>query len=223
MNASWTRLVAAAAALVVAACSNASPAQPSPGTLLVTLAPSALACSPSASAPCTVYVEAVVQNASGEVSYAWSGCGSGTTRSTTCSVEQPGQQLTVAVDVTDGAGRTVRASGTATGNANLPPNVTITDSVLWESWNATAGGGSFEVVARINDPESGPGDCGLGPDRRTVTASGICASGYSRCIGALDIGALKTAASGMCVLTLTAWDQWGAIATTTKTFTLPHK
>lgn len=224
MKIASSRILAGAAALVVAACAeSSSPGQPSGGPLGVTVAPSTLSCHPHPNAPCSVSVEAVVTNASGPVSYVWSGCGSGTARNTTCTVERPDQQLSVAVEVTDGRGQTARATGTPTGT-NLPPTVTITDFVLWESWNAAAGGGSFEVAAGVGDPEH-PSNSGCGgvPSTRTVVATGICDKGYVRCFGDLEVGALKTAAAGMCVLTFSGADEWGLTGTTTKTFTLPHK
>jgi hypothetical protein len=138
-------------------------------------------------------------------------------------VERPDQQLTVTVDVTDIRGQTARATGTPTGT-NLPPRVTITDLVLWESWNPSSGGGSFEVGAFLSDPErpSSSGGCGE-LAHLTVAAAGICEKGYARCFTTLDVGAIKTAPSGMCVLTVTARDEWGLTGTATKTFSLPHK
>jgi hypothetical protein len=58
----------------------------------------------------------------------------------------------------------------------------------------------------------------------TRGARPACTNGYSRCqLGTLDVGAIKTAPSGMCTLTFTALDEWGLSSTVTKSFTLPHK
>ena len=220
-----SRALAIVSALVVAACAeSSSPAQPS-GPLSVTLAPSQLSCHPHPNTPCSVYVEAVVTNTGGgSVSYAWSGCGSGASRSTTCTIDRPDQPLAVAVTVTDDRGQTAQATGTATGT-NLPPTVTITDQVMWESWYPSSGGGSFEVFSTFNDPDhSGHQGCYGGGRPPVITAAGICERGYSKCsAGNLDVGALKNAASGACVLTYTAADEWGLTSTTTKAFSLPHK
>jgi hypothetical protein len=208
-----------AATLAVAACAGASsPGQPSAAAFGVTLAPSSLSCHPHPNVPCAAYVEAVVTNPSGRaLSYAWSGCGSGTAYNTTCRIDRPDQETVVTVDVTDAIGLTARASATVTGQ-NLAPELTILDFVLWESQV------SFEVSGIISDPEHPSGShCGT-VSLRAVSASGICENGYYRCIvGNLDVGANKTAPSGACDLTLSAADEWGLSASTTKSFSLPRK
>jgi hypothetical protein len=157
------------------------------------------------------------------VAYAWSGCASGTAKTATCVIERPGD-VTVSVRVTDGLGQVADGGATATGT-NRPPVPWISDRVLWESWTPSLGAGSFEVDAQVVEPDPALiGNCGGIRDPRWVTASGICYGGYFRCWpGAMDVGALKNAPSGECSLTLTAQDEWGASASVTKTFRLPHK
>ena len=225
MKTSPRRVLAAVASLVLAACAKSSmPGEPSGGgAFMVAITPSAPGCYPRPNKPCTVTLDAVVTNARNpdEVTYAWSGCGSSTARSITCTIDRPGP-VSVEVRATE-RGQTVTATATPTGT-NVPPTVEIWDSILWESWIAARGTGSFEVFGTITDlelPTSNP--CGRGPDNRTVTASGICTTGYARCdfLSVLAVGALKTAPSGDCTLTLTATDEWGAPSTVTKTFKLP--
>ena len=221
------RALASATALVGAACAESSmPGQPSGGgsgsaSLSVAITSSQLSCHPKPATPCTVSVEAVA-NSSRPLSYGWSGCASGAARTATCVVLRPGD-VAVSVRVTDDRGEFGDATAMATGT-NQPPTVVITDAVMWESWYPESGGGSFEVSGRILDPEQPTtSDCGPNGGRGvTVTASGICTTGYHRCfVGTLDLGAIKTASSGMCTLTFTAPDEWGLSSTVTKSFTLP--
>jgi len=183
-----SRGLAVASALVVAACAeSSSPGQPSgPGSLSVAITPSPATCYPRPSTPCVVNVEAVVSNSAGRpLVYAWSGCASGAGKTASCLIQSPGN-LAVSVRVTDIRGQSSDATGTATGT-NLPPTATITDNVLFESWNPATGGGSFEVDGFGRDPEVVAGSA-CGPSTRTVSGAGICTNGYSRCsIGALDI------------------------------------
>jgi hypothetical protein len=216
-------VVLSAGVMTTGCVESPNPTQPDLPPLTVTLAASQTSCYPRPSQACSIDFAAVVPASEARsLRYTWSGCGSGTARTSTCSIDRPGD-VTIAVEVTDQAGQTTRATGTARG-ANLPPSVEIGDFVLWESWDDTRRAGSFEVSGRISDPEVPTGDCGPGPDMRAVTASGICSSGYARCtVGNLEVGALKIAAAGECSLTLTGIDEWGVPATVTKTFQLPRR
>lgn len=192
----------------------------------MTIKAAQLTCYPRPSAPCSVGVEAEVSstggasNSTGDLTYAWSGCASGTAKTASCVIERPGD-VAVTVRVTDRRGPAADATVTATGT-NQPPVVTITNAVMWESWYPSSGGGSFEVSARVADPERPTtSDCGT-VATRSVTASGVCYGAYYRCFcGTMDIGALKNAQSGECTLTLTALDEWGLTTTTTRSFNLP--
>lgn len=210
-------------AMATGCAQSPTPTQPGLPPLTVSFAASQTSCYPRPSQACSIAFTAVVPASEARsLRYIWSGCASGTAATAHCSVERPGE-VTVTVEVTDQAGQTARATSTARG-ANLPPSVEIGDFVLWESWDNTRGTGSFEVAGRISDPEVPTGDCGSGPDMRVVTASGICSSGYARCtVGNLELGALKTAPTGECSLTLTGIDEWGTPATVTRTFQLPRR
>lgn len=225
MNGVLKRALALSIALLGAACADSStPGQPSgggsgSGSLSVAIVSAQLGCYPKPNAPCLVTVEAVVANSSRPLRYSWSGCAAGTEKTASCVVLRPGD-VAVSVRVTDDRGEYGDASAAATGT-NQPPVATITDSVLWESWYPATGGGSFEVDGYGRDPEDVGGSF-CGPPTRTVTAAGICTNGYARCLlGALDIGAIKTAPSGQCELTFTVFDEWGLPGSITKTFTLP--
>lgn len=229
MNGVLKRVLASSIALVGAACADSStPGQPSgggsgSGSLSVAIVSPQLGCYPRPDNPCLVTVEAVVANSSRPLRYSWSGCAAGTEKIASCVVLRPGD-VAVSVRVTDDRGEVGEATTMATGT-NQPPVATITDFVLWESWYPASGGGSFEVSARIADPERPTtSDCGPngGSSTTAVTASGICTTAYARCFaGTLDVGAIKTAPSGECTFAMTAKDEWGATTTTTKTFTLP--
>jgi hypothetical protein len=225
MKMSWRTALAATAAVVVAACSNASgPAQPTDGpgsaSLTVAITSPQFGCYPKPTTPCRVTVEAVVADSGGRpLTYNWSGCASGTARIATCVVLRPGD-VAVSVRVTDDRAQFGDATATATGT-NLPPVVEIYDSVLSDRWDATRGIGSIEVYGRHDDPELGSG-C---PYSRVIKASGICTQGSTPwCTGGdLTISVIKAAPSGECTFTLTGVDQWGLAASVTKTFTLPVK
>ncbi len=213
-----TRMSAGAAvsALVIAACG--APAGPTPkppplppaAPLSVRLAPSVLSCYPRPSRPCVVGVQAVVSSpANLPLSYVWSGCGSGTSSTSSCTFDRPGESEVV-VEVTDALGQVARAAAMARA-VNQPPLVTISSFAVFES------AGSIEVAAYATDEVN---SCSW--DTHVVTAGGICERGYFRCfVGNLEVGARKSAPAGQCELTLTVTDEWGLSGTSTRTFTLP--
>ena len=125
-------------------------------------------CAPLPAQPCIVAVLAAAQDPEGDsLSYAWSGCATGTSSRATCTIRQPGEALAT-IAVRDDRGNSVRRSVVVLGT-NQPPAVTLT-GIVWES------SGAFELYGAIRDPEEGE-LCGggelTGPCRYVQSATGI--------------------------------------------------
>jgi hypothetical protein len=151
----------------------------------------AASCTPTTDKPCTLTAVAHATDGDGDpLTYAWSGCATGTGARGTCAVSKEGD-LIASVEVSDGHGHQARASATGHGNApsreNVAPVVqvrftgesscspmptsactveveaTATDAdgdTLEYSWDGCAKGASTRAVCTVSKP---------GPIRAVVT------------------------------------------------------
>ena len=170
-------------------------------------------CTPLPKKPCTLSVSAAAVDPDGDpLTYAWSGCASGTLPRASCSVERPGA-VQASVTVSDNHAHSVTASITAAGN-NRPPGVQIGYIVLLPS------GQTLEMLGNVVDPDEGflcgPQYC-TGP----VVSSGACGRASQvdcTCLGGLVVDVQRTASTGLCTVTFTLQDSWGQRGTPSITF-----
>lgn len=129
----------------------------------------ASSCSPPAGGDCTLQVAAQAIDADGDpLSYAWTGCASGTGAGAVCTIRAAGA-VTATVTVSDGHGHTVTASAAGEGTAipNAPPTVTVSFDGSSHCVPSPDKPCTVKVIAHANDPES---------DELTYSWSG-CAKG----------------------------------------------
>ena len=211
-------------ALIAAACGGSSSAPTSPGTAQNAAPDVAVAfvstseCYPRPGQTCTVDVFAAANDVDGDaLTYAWSGCATGSAARATCTVDRLGE-VTAIIDVSDGRGHTVRRV-IAPAGVNHPPSLSLTP-IVWES------DGSFELFGALSDPDEGMlcggGLAGPCPYLVSATAAGDCRPSLTftcGCLGGADVIASKTSPSGTCSLTIAIKDSWGLTASTTKSVT----
>ena len=148
------------------------------------------------------------------LSYSWSGCASGTKQKAVCRVDGVGE-FKATVQVTDGRGGHVAASGTARGLNSAPR---IGD---WGFPTPLPQGSSTDGVGSFNDEDQ----CGV--DIRTEF-SGACSKVVTICttspfggpstFAALDFTVRTTAGPGECRVKLTFRDRWGAVTVSETAF-----
>ena len=151
-------------------------------------------------APCEVTVAAEAADPDGDaLTFAWSGCASGSQTRSSCRVERPGS-MEAAVVVSDSKGNSTRASAVVEG-INRPPEVMI--------GYVTAFAGSFELLGNVKDPEEGF-PCGRQYCATAVT-SGACGPAFLECtcLAGLVASVVKTASAGVCTVTFSLRDSWG--------------
>jgi hypothetical protein len=105
------------------------------------------------------------------------------------------------VEVSDGRGHVVHASGEGVGE-NRPPGVQI--------GYITAFPGSIELLGNVIDPDEGL-RCGS-QYCVSASASGACgppATLRCTCLAGLEAYVTRTAPSGMCSVTISVKDSWG--------------
>jgi Big-like domain-containing protein len=115
-------------------------------------------CTPRPGGSCTLAVVAQANDPDGDsLQYSWSGCASGTSARTTCTVERVGP-VVASVEVRDDHGHAV--SGAVTGEGSPLPNAAPTVTVTFEGASVCTQEGSrpctLTVVARASDPDGDP-------------------------------------------------------------------
>jgi hypothetical protein len=160
--------------------------------------------------PCERQFTANAHDPDGDhLTYAWSGCASGTGTTATCSVDAI-RTFTARVTVRDGRGESANASATATG-VNLPPNVRVggpTSPALSNTFYPMAGN-------QPDDPEE-DADPNQLCDHASVTAHGPCRAVLADCGGVgdvFDVDITTLAGPGTCTLEARVSDPWGAVGT----------
>lgn len=222
------KLACVAIVLLAVACESpvqpdrlsvAPPAPPEMPALEVTVTLSAAGCRPRPTKPCALAAVATVTSKLPPMEplrFKWSGCTAGAESRATCSVDRPGENQTI-VDVADQSGRTARAVAIADG-INRPPAPSIFEGLFYES-SLTVG-----FIAYHNDPDEAWG-CDA---RRQVSVSGDCETPVDMCGGTLtggdiEIYARKRVPAGICTVTFTATDEWGASGTVTTSIPFPRR
>lgn len=142
----------------------------------------ATSCMPHGSFSCTLEVAATATDPDGDaLTYAWSGCASGTAATAVCTIKDPGK-VSAIVNVDDGRGHVVTA--TANGEGEPEPNRPAAVTVSFPAGNTCAPMPAtpctIDVVAQVSDPDGDAvryawSGCATGTDARarcTVAAPG---------------------------------------------------
>jgi hypothetical protein len=181
--------------------------QPTPtpqpnGAPTVSVSSTGTACHPSPSSPCSIPVQAQASDPDGDVlTYAWQGCASGSSLTSSCSVTSPGVK-TATITVTDTKGMSATASVNLTGMNNAP-NISNCRSDPDPLPSNTGGTWMFSSHDLDGDSYSarmtknGPGPCVAYLDTNCEVGRGICSFNS------------KTG-PGTCNMTITVTDAWGA-------------
>jgi hypothetical protein len=170
---------------------------------------------------CEVQFTANAHDPDGDrLTYAWSGCASGTEKVATCTIDAI-REFTATVKVKDGQGGSDTASGTAQG-VNQPPRVRFGGA---RPPDPAPSHSVYTIVgAQPTDPEddADPNSlCG----HASVTYSGPCWAKLFLCGGVadgFDVDIKTLAGPGTCVLEARVEDPWGAVGTDRIVFQVRH-
>lgn len=141
-----------------------------------------------------------------ELSYSWTGCTSGSEPQAVCAIPTPGEH-TATVTVMDGRRGQATASKSATGT-NAAPVAKITFASSYPS--------NYFYSSADPQPEDPDGDeyTSVLCERKKLTVTGPCRAVFGFCGGisyGLDIELHTETGPGVCTITVTFTDSWGAV------------